>query len=92
MEIWIQDLSLANCYTRFGKVIPKKETKIDMIKYFGKDVLNELKADPRIKVVVHNSVNLEAEKKEATQKESEVDLFHKAEEERIKTVKVNRKK
>jgi hypothetical protein len=69
MEIWIKDLTNRSCYTRFGKTIPKSETKIDMIKYFGRDVLSELKSDKNIKCIMHNAPNLEAEKKEAAKKE-----------------------
>jgi len=80
MEIWLQDLSDRANYTRFGKVIPKKETKVDMIKYFGRDVLKELKADRLIKVIVHNASNLAEEKKQAEIKIEEAPVVMKAEE------------
>lgn len=72
MEAWIKDIGESQCYTRFGKVIPKKETKVDVEKYFGRDVLEQLKSDKRIKVIVHNASNLQAEKKEAVKKEEVV--------------------
>jgi hypothetical protein len=53
MEAWIQDISTKQCYTRYGKVIPKRETKIDIEKYFGRDVLTELKNDSLIKFIVN---------------------------------------
>ena len=68
MEAWIQDISTKQCYTRYGKVIPKRETKIDIEKYFGRDVLTELKNDSLIKVIVHNAEDLQAEKKAAAKK------------------------
>jgi hypothetical protein len=94
MEVWIKDLSDRSCYTRFGKEIPKKETKIDVIKYFGRDVVNELKNDKLIKVIVHNAKNLGAEKKEAEIKEEKAPEVKRKEAQRKKTVSknLNRKK
>jgi hypothetical protein len=74
MDIWIKDLSDRSQYTRFGKIIPKKETKVDMIEYFGRDVLSQLKSDKNnMSVIVHNSKDLDQEKKEAKQKEDNAD-------------------
>jgi hypothetical protein len=96
MEIWIQDISNKECHQRFGKNIPKKETKIDMIKFFGRDVLNELKRDPFIKIIVHNAQDLQKEKLEATKKEENVTMVIQAEEARkeevTKTVARGRKR
>lgn len=89
MEAWITDISNRSCKTRFGKVIPKRETKIDVEKYFGRDVLKDLKNDPEIKVVVHNAKDLETEKKEAIKKEEKVKDFVKQEEARKEEVRKN---
>jgi len=86
MELWIQDISTKECHQRFGKNIPKKETKIDMIKFFGRDVLAELKSDPLIKIIVHNAKDLIVEKKEAAVKEEQVQLVIEKEEERKEEV------
>jgi len=86
MEAWIKDISNKNCYTRFGKIIPKKETKIDIEKYFGKDVLKQLQSDLLIKVIVHNATDKEEQKKEAVKKEVEVKDFEKKETERVQEV------
>jgi hypothetical protein len=92
MEAWIKDLSSKNCYTRFGKVIPKKEIKVDIIKYFGRDVLKELKNDPLIKVIVHNAQDKQTEKKEAIKKTEKVKEVEKKAVQRRKTVTKNLKR
>lgn len=46
MEIWIKYNGEHENYTRFGKKIPKNETKIDMAKFFG---ISEEKCNTRIK-------------------------------------------
>lgn len=92
MEIWIKDISTRNCYTRFGKVIPKKETKVDVEKFFGRDVLSAIKSDPLIKCIVHNAKDLETEKKAASKRELEVNIVIENEKERKKEIKKNIKK
>lgn len=92
MEIWIKDLSSKVTKTRFGKVIPKNETKVDMIKYFGRDVLKDLKSDPEVKVIVHNASNLKEEKKQAEIKVEQAPIVMKAEEIRIENIAKKRSK
>lgn len=61
MYAWIKYKGdLINNYTRFGKVIPKSEKKIDMYKFFGTnskkridDIAESLKSDKKIFFKIH---------------------------------------
>ena len=46
MEVWIKYNGKSENYTRYGKAIPKKETKIDLASFFG---IKEEQCKQRIK-------------------------------------------
>lgn len=83
MEAYIRNKSDKN-KSRYGKVIPKYETKIDIKSYFGRDddtFIKQLMNDSDLEVnlvksagteIRQKAIDLENEKKEELRKEDEI--------------------